>query len=154
MKWVNGEDIPSPPTPNGMPPKVPFMNAKKTEVTKWKKDYNKWLENNQHLPDNRRKTADEILEMPRPKSQPPIPPDTNSTDKELEKWGKEYTKWKDENKHLPNLQPVNNVIQNLKRRRDASKQQVNPQGLNSNQEARLQRLEQKMDKLMKHLGVK
>jgi hypothetical protein len=28
------------------------------------------------------------------------------------------------------------------------------QGLNAGQEARLQRLEQKMDKLMKHLGVK
>jgi len=154
MKWVNGEDIPSPPTPNGMPPKVPYMNAKKKEVTKWKKDYNKWLENNQHLPDNRRKTPDEILEMPRPKSEPPKPPNVNSTDEELNKWGKEYTKWKDENEHLPNLQPVDNVIQNLKRRRDMSKQQNNSTALNPNQEARLARLEQKMDKLMKHLGVK
>ena len=154
MKWVNGEDIPSPPTPNGIPPKVPFMNAKKTEVSKWKKDYNKWLENNQHLPDDRRKTADEILEMPRPKSAPPTPPDINSTDKELDEWGKEYIKWKDENKHLPNLQPVDNVIQNLKRRRDMSKQQNNPQGLSPNQNARLTRLEQKVDKLIKHLGVK
>ena len=102
MKWIGGEDIPSPPTPNGMPPRVLFMTAKKSEV-------------------------------------------------------KEYEKWKEENKHLPNLQPVENIVQNFKRRRDQmqqQQQQQNPQGLNSNQEARLTRLEQKMDKLMKHLGVK
>jgi len=158
MKWVNGEDIPSPPTPNGMPPRVPFMTAKKTEVTKWKKDYNKWLKNNLHLPEQRRKTAEEIIQMPRPKTEPPKHPITQATDKQLEEWGKEYTKWKDENSHLPNLQPVENILSAFKSRRNQLKnqnqQQVNPQGLNSNQEARLQRLEQKMDKLMKHLGVK
>ena len=35
-----------------------------------------------------------------------------------------------------------------------SKQQNNPQGLNPDQNARLVRLEQKVDKLIKHLGVK
>ena len=32
MKWIGGEDIPIPPTPNGMPPRVPPMTAKKSEV--------------------------------------------------------------------------------------------------------------------------
>ena len=157
-KWVNGEDIPAPPKPNGIPPRPPFMNASDEEVTKWKEDYNKWLGNNEHLPDNRRKTAEEIIKMPRPNSIPPKQPSPQSTDEQLEEWGKEYTKWKDENSHLPNLQPVENVLSAFKSRRNQLKnqnqQQVNPQGLNSNQEARLQRLEQKMDKLMKHLGVK
>jgi len=153
MKWVNGEDIPSPPTPNGIPPKVPFMNAKKTEVSKWKKDYDKWLENNQHLPDDRRKTADEILEMPRPKSEPPTRPTTAASDADLEKWVKEYEKWKDDNPQLTKLQPGKVLLENFKKSRDRINNQ-NPQGLNAGQEARLQRLEQKMDKLMKHLGVK
>ena len=38
-KWVNGEDIPAPPRPNGIPPRPPYLNAKKKEVTKWKKEY-------------------------------------------------------------------------------------------------------------------
>ena len=77
---------------------------RKKKLQNGKKEYNKWLKNNEHLPDDRKKTADEILEMPRPKSEPPKPPNVNSTDEELEKWSKEYTKWKDENEHLPNLQ--------------------------------------------------
>jgi len=154
-KWVNGEDIPAPPKPNGMPPRPPFMNAKKSEVTKWKKDYNKWLKNNLHLPDERRKTAEEILEMPRPNSEPPKPPNPQATDADLDQWGKEYDKWKSENGHLPNLQPVDVVLQNFKKRKNQMQQQQNnPQELNPNQDARLTRLEQKMDKLIKHLGVK
>ena len=31
-KWVNGEDIPAPPKPNGVPPRPPFMNATDEEV--------------------------------------------------------------------------------------------------------------------------
>ena len=87
-KWVNGEDIPAPPRPNGVPPRPPYLNAKKKEVTKWKKEYNEWLKNNEHLPDDRKKTADEILEMPRPKSEPPKLPSMDSTEKELEKFSK------------------------------------------------------------------
>ncbi len=156
MKWVNGEDIPTPPAPIGIPPKVPFMNAKKAEIKKWKEDYNKWLEKNQHLPEIRRKTTAELLAMPRPKTEPPKPPAPMATDEEFEKWGKEYTKWKDKNEHLPNLQPTETILSNLKNRRSQmqNQQKQNSQGLNPNQEARLTRLEQKMDKLMKHLGVK
>ena len=155
-KWVNGEDIPAPPKPNGMPPRPPFMNAKKKEVTKWKKDYNKWLKNNEHLPDDRKKTADEILEMPRPKSEPPKPPNVNSTDEELEKWSKEYTKWKDENEHLPNLQPVEVVLKNFKQRQQQMQQRQTSQekDVSTKLIKRVDTLEKKLDKLMKHLGVK
>jgi len=159
-KWVNGEDIPAPPQPNGVPPRPPFMNASDEEVTKWKEDYNKWLGNNEHLPDNRRKTAEEVLKMPRPNSTPPKQPTPQATDKQLEVWGEEYNKWKDENSHLPNLQPVEKIISAFKARRtqvknqNQNQQQTNSQGLNPSQEARMSRLEQKMDKLMKHMGVK
>ena len=159
LKWVNGEDIPAPPKPNGVPPRPPFMNASDEEVTKWKEGYNKWLGNNEHLPEERKKSADKILEMPRPKTEPPKPPTPQAADKELDKWGKEYSKWKEENEHLPNLQPVEAILQNFKNRRNQMQQQQQQQnnnqpGLNPSQEARMSRLEQKMDKLMKHLGVK
>tara|TARA_R110002051_G_C8659913_1_gene488870 strand:- start:255 stop:1019 length:765 start_codon:yes stop_codon:yes gene_type:complete len=154
LKWINGEDIPAPPKPNGMPPRPPFLNASEEEVNKWKEDYNKWLEKNEHLPDERKKSTDEILAMPRPKSEPPKAPNPQATDADLDKWGKEYDKWKSENGHLPNLQPVDVVLQNFKKRRNQMQQQNNQQELNPNQDARLTRLEQKMDKLIKHLGVK
>ena len=34
QKWVDGEDIPSPPRPNGQPPRPPFMDASKEELKK------------------------------------------------------------------------------------------------------------------------
>jgi thiol-disulfide isomerase/thioredoxin len=153
-KWVNGEDIPAPPKPNGVPPRPPFMNAT-DEVKTWKDGYKKWLGNNEHLPDNRKKTAEEILEMPRPNSAPPKQPLAQATETELNEWGKKYGKWKDENKHLPGLLETEKIIENFKKRTQA--QNAPPttgSSLSPNQEARMSRLEQKMDKLMKHLGVK
>ena len=156
LKWVNGEDIPAPPRPNGIPPRPPFLNASDEEVTKWKKDYNEWLDNNQHLPDDRRKTAKEVLEMPRAKSEPPKPPIPQATDADLDNWSKEYIKWKDENTHLPNLQPVENLIQNFKNRRSQMQQQQSLQNDSKGVEKivdRVNNIEKKLDKLIKHLGV-
>ena len=68
----------------------------------------------------------------------------------------QYDKWKDDNSHLTQLQPGKVLLENFKKSRDRMNNQnlQGSQGLNAGQEARLQRLEQKMDKLMKHLGVK
>jgi len=158
-KWLNGEDIPTPPRPKGPIPKPPFHDASEEEVNKWKEDYGKWLEENSHLP--KTQTADEILTRPRPKSDPPKPPTPNSNDEQLNKWVKEYDKWKDENTHLPNLQPGNVLVNRFKQQGQGPQGPQGPQGLRGqpqsmapNQEARFQRLEQKMDKLIKHLGVK
>tara|TARA_X000001382_G_scaffold82707_1_gene58438 strand:- start:489 stop:1253 length:765 start_codon:yes stop_codon:yes gene_type:complete len=151
-KWVNGEDIPEPPRPKGMPPRPPFLDASEEVLEKFKEDYNKWLGDNEHLPEERRKSVDEILALPRPNSAPPQQPPLQASDDVINKWGKEYQKWKDDNKHLPKLLDSKQIIDNFKKRRDAAANKnvaVDP-----NQEARLQRLEQKMDKLMKHLGVK
>ena len=110
-----------------------------------------------------------IIDNPRPKSDPPRPPMgpqmAQATDEVLDKWGGEMKIWQEENKHLPNLQPVETVVQNLKARRDQMAGQggapvapaaggaVNSAQLNT-MDARVQALEVKIDKLMSHFGVK
>ena len=155
MKWVNGEDIPSPPRPNGIPPRPPFMDAKKDEIKKWKENYNKWLKNNEHLPEERRKSAKEILDMPRPNSAPPQIPDIDSTDEQLDNWSKDYKKWTEENKHLPKLQPVESVLESLKNRRKQhqQKQKIDNQSVEILTK-KIEKLDKKIDELMEHLGVK
>jgi|2_EtaG_2_1085320.scaffolds.fasta_scaffold00987_10 thiol-disulfide isomerase/thioredoxin len=116
-KWLDGEDIPEPPRPKGMPPRPPFMGASDTEVKEWKKNYNKWLDDNQHLPETQRKSTEEVLSQPRPKSELPRPPmGPDVTEKAIDEWGKEYSKWSKENSHLPNLQPVDAMVKNIKNR--------------------------------------
>jgi thiol-disulfide isomerase/thioredoxin len=150
-KWLNGEDIPEPPRPKGPMPKPPLMDCPKEEEEKWVEDYKKWAEENKHLP--KLQTAEEILARPRPKTEPPKPPAPNSTDEQFDVWVKEYDKWKSENEHLPNLQPGNVIVERFKQQT----QQAMPPGgggMDPSTLARIQRLEQKMDKLMKHFGVK
>ena len=57
------------------------------------------------------------------------------------------------------MQAADTIVQNVRNRRDQLKSQQSnaPSGsanLSPDQNARLQRLEQKVDKLIKHLGVK
>ena len=146
-KWLNGEDIPAPPRPKGPMPKVPLLGVDGKEEAKWKKEYKKWAEENSHLPNLQ--SADQILERPRPKTEPPKPPMPNSTDEQLDEWGKEYDKWVGENKHLPNLQPSKVILDRMK---NARNQQMPTGG--GNLEQRIGMLEQKLDRLMNHLGVK
>ena len=168
-KWLAGEDIPEPPRPSGPPPKWPFQGASEEEEAKFKEEYNKWIKANEHMPDawkQRNKPADEVLASPRAKSDPPRPPMgpalANATDEVLDKWGEDLGKWQEENKHLENLQPVESILMNIKNRRDQMKQgapaaqqgQGGMQALNPDQNARITRVEQKIDKLMKHMGVK
>ena len=127
QKWADGEEIPKPPTPTGPPPKPPLQGSPKEEEKVWKEAYNKWLKENDHLPDNMKKTADEILAMPRPKTEPPAPPNPRSTDAQIDEWGAIYDKWKNENSHLPNLQETAQLIERVKRARDAQAGNI-PQG--------------------------
>jgi len=117
--WLDGEDIPEPPRPKSPPPRPPFNNASDPEVDAWKETYTKWLEENDHLPDNQKKSADEILKMPRPNSQPPSPPSPTASDEELNTWAVGYDAWTRENSHLPNLQPGAAIVQRFKLQRDA-----------------------------------
>tara|TARA_R110000824_G_scaffold1547_6_gene7708 strand:+ start:496 stop:1257 length:762 start_codon:yes stop_codon:yes gene_type:complete len=151
QKWIDGEEIPAPPRPKSQMPRPPFHGAAKKDEKSWIVEYTKWTEENSHLPNLQ--TAEQILARPRPKSDPPRPPVQGADDKTIDIWVKEYDKWKDENSHLPNLQPGNVIAQRFKQ---GNQPQVGAPGanLNPDQNARLNRLEQKMDKLIKHLGVK
>jgi len=167
MKWIGGENIPEPPRPKSPPPKPPFHGASGKEEAKWKKEYKKWVEENSHLPNLQ--TADQILERPRPKSDPPQRPDYRATDEVIDRWGDDYEKWADDNSHLTgfNFQPKEEVIKNFKKMRDqVVSQTTQVKSPNETEkdltEFRLQlthmtkqfhTLEQKLDKLMKHLGV-
>jgi thiol-disulfide isomerase/thioredoxin len=127
-KWLDGEDIPEPPRPKGMPPRPPFMGVTKKEENEWKTQYNKWLDNNKHLPEAQRKTAEEILSQPRPKSEPPRPPmGADTTEEGIDKWGIEFGKWQKENSHLPNMQPVDKMVENFKARLKNAPTQPNAQ---------------------------
>jgi len=160
-KWLDGEDIPVPPRPTGQPPRAPFYGSTNKEEIAWKKEYKTWLESNEHMPDTwqkQQKSANDIIDNPRPKSDPPRPPmSQQSTDADVDTWGVEMKAWQEENKHLPNLQPVANIVQQMKNRRNQMAQggpggptaAVSPQ-----LENRLSALETKMDKLIVHLGVK
>ena len=154
-KWANGEEIPAPPRPKGPMPKPPLFGSSKGDETKWKKEYKKWSKENSHLPNLQ--SADQILERPRPKTDPPPPPRPNMTDDELSNWGIDYDEWVKVNNHLPNLQPASVIIDRIKKQN----QSVPPTAINNagntisaDSDARVRRVEQKLDKLIKHLGVK
>jgi len=176
-KWLAGEDIPAPPRPTGPPPKTPFQGSTNKEDIAWKKEYTKWVNDNKHMPKDwldRQKSASAIIDLPRPKSDPPRPPMgpamVSATDADFDKWGKDLTAWQEENKHLPNLQPVDKSVQQLKSRRDQLAGQQGapgapgapgvPPGLPVNNtqlntlDAKVQALEVKLDRIISHFGVK
>ena len=92
--------------------------------------------------------GEEIPEPPKPKSPPPQLPQDWDDKKLVEEWKQAYIKWKDENKHLPNLQPVEDVMIRLKQQWESRKNQQQSLG------GRVTSIEQKLDRLMNHLGVK
>ena len=48
-KWLNGEHIPAPPRVKGRMPKPPLQGASEKEETTWTGEYNKWLQENDHM---------------------------------------------------------------------------------------------------------
>ena len=125
LKWLDGEDIPAPPQPNGQMPRPPLNNASDDETSKWVKEYDKWYDENQHLPNL--KTSKEILSQPRPNSVPPPPPNPNATDVELQTWKDKYEIWHKENKHLPQLKSADEILELFKQRQSQFQQQKNVQ---------------------------
>ena len=146
-KWLAGEKIEPLRKATKPMPKPPLQGVSKKEEKEWIKSYEEWLKENSHLPTNF--TAEQILSKPRPKSDPPNPPLINFTDEQFDDWAKTYDKWKDENSHLPNLQTSSFIV-------DRYKQQKQNKTLSSNtsMETRLSVIENNLQKLMNHLGVK
>ena len=115
-KWLDGEDIPAPPRPNGPMPRPPFMNdSNRKNLRTFKKEYKKWADDNAHLPGLL--SAEEVLEKPRPNSEPPKMISPQSTAEDIEKFRIDYNKWAEDNDHLPNLQNADMIINRFKNRR-------------------------------------
>tara|TARA_Y100000004_G_C8926434_1_gene417819 strand:- start:553 stop:1341 length:789 start_codon:yes stop_codon:yes gene_type:complete len=156
QKWLDGEDIPTPPTPKGQMPRPPFNNASEEEVESWKKQYNTWLEENSHLPDV--KTAEEILEFPRPNSMPPNPPSATAPKEEIEKWTESYDKWYNDNTHLPNIKTSAEVLKIFNDRKKQVQGQTKMNDVDVKIEVTQLRVEvnelkSQLDSIIKHLGV-
>ena len=49
-KWAKGEEIPEPPKPKGPPPPPPADFDDETQVKTWRDGYDKWSEENDHMP--------------------------------------------------------------------------------------------------------
>ena len=148
LKWLNGEEIPPPPTPTGPMPRPPFQGVDKKEEKKWISEYNVWADKNKHLPNIL--SAKDILAKPRPKSLPPQFPHINASEDVYSKFKNDWDNWAKDNQHMPNIQTGTQIVDKLKQR--PTPQNVNSP--NSNLENRLINLEEKMNKLMLHLGVK
>jgi len=87
---------------------------------------------------------------PKPKSPPPpLPKDWNNED-EIKNFKEKYNEWKEENNHVPNLQPAEQIVNRYKQQWKARKNQSQPQ----TSDASVRGIEQKLDRLMSHLGVK
>ena len=92
--------------------------------------------------------GEKIPEPPKPKSKPPQMPKDMFDDKQVDKFKKEYDKWAKENNHLPELKTSDEVVNRI--RKDVKRREMQQNSLIG----RLTTLEQKIDKLMNHLGVK
>jgi thiol-disulfide isomerase/thioredoxin len=96
--------------------------------------------------------GEEIPELPKPKTPPPPLPQNFDDENMVEKFKEDYNKWKDENNHLENLQSADQIVDRFKQQWEARKNQ--PKVQKENLDTRIQTLEQKVDKLLNHLGVK
>ena len=74
---------------------------------------------------------------------------------QLKKWKEEYEKWHKENKHLPNLLPPDEIMKRIEMMKNRQ-QGVQPGSLPAgpNIEKRLTAIENNLNKLIRHLGVK
>mgnify|MGYP003116468718 CR=1 FL=1 len=89
-----------------------------------------------------------IPQPPKPKSDAPVLPQDWNNQEQVDKFKEEYEKWKEENKHIPGLQTSEEIIEKFKNHMELQKQQK------ESFEGRIISIEQKLDKLIKHLGVK
>tara|TARA_Y100001973_G_scaffold1135_1_gene1502 strand:- start:266 stop:943 length:678 start_codon:yes stop_codon:yes gene_type:complete len=99
--------------------------------------------------------GEEIPEPPKPKGPPPPPPTDFDNEEQVKTWRDGYEKWMKENDHMPNLPKSDDMLNRLKQQKQMMDQRQAQQGQqNSNVEARISVMEQKIDRLLKHLGVK
>ena len=99
--------------------------------------------------------GEEIPEPPKPKSPPPPPPQDFDNEEQVKTWREGYEKWMKENDHMPNLPKADDMLNRLKQQKKLMEQrQAQQTQQNGNLEARMSVMEQKLDRLLNHLGVK
>ena len=91
--------------------------------------------------------GEKIPPAPKPKSKPPKIPKDMSDEKQVDKFKKDYDEWAKENNHLPGLKTSTEIVERI---REGIKQQSHKNSL----DVRLQTIENNLQKLMNHLGVK
>ena len=99
--------------------------------------------------------GEEIPQPPRPKSPPPPPPQDFENKEQVDEWKTKYEDWVKENDHMPNLPETEQMLQRLKQQKQMMEQRQAQQAQqNGNLEVRMSMMEQKLDRLLNHLGVK
>ena len=99
--------------------------------------------------------GEEIPEPPKPKGPPPPPPQDFDNEEQVKTWREGYEKWVKENDHMPNLPKADDMLNRLKQQKKLMEQRQAQQAQqNGNLEARMSVMEQKLDRLLNHLGVK
>ena len=120
--WLKGEEIPAPPRMKGRPPQIPFHGSTDEENAKFTKEYDEWLKLNEHMSEDwksKQRTAQQVIDSPRPKSAAPPAPniqDPKTTVKQIEKWGEEIREWQQDNNHITGLTTPERMVEMLKGR--------------------------------------
>jgi len=98
--------------------------------------------------------GEEIPQPPRPKGPPPPPPQDFDNKDQVAEWRTKYEDWVKENDHMPNLPKPEQMLQRLKQQKQMMEQRQAQQGAGGPLEGRISVIEQKLDRLLNHLGVK
>ena len=98
--------------------------------------------------------GEEIPAPPKPKGPPPPPPQDFDNKDQVAEWTTKYEEWVKENDHMPNLPNPDQMLQRIKQQKQMMEQRQAQQGAaNPALEGRISVMEQKLDMLLKHLGV-
>ena len=97
--------------------------------------------------------GEEIPAPPKPKGPPPPPPQDFDNKDQVDEWKTKYEGWVKENDHMPNLPTPEQMLQRLKQQKQMMEQRQAQQGAGGPLEGRISVIEQKLDRLLKHLGV-
>ena len=99
--------------------------------------------------------GEEIPQPPRPKGPPPKPPQDFKDRDQINEWKTKYEEWSKENDHMPNLPTTDAMLQRLQHQKRIMDEQRQAQQKSIDQQSdRISVIEQKLDRLLSHLGVK
>ena len=102
--------------------------------------------------------GEEIPAPPKPNGPPPPPPQDFENKDQVAEWRTKYEGWVKENDHMKNLPTPEQMLQRLQQQKKMMEQRQAQQAQggtpNPALEGRISVMEQKLDRLLNHLGVK